>query len=87
VLIVRALEALLLPPLPLVATEVEHVEGAVGFAFCVELALEFYQALSRGVDGETAKVGHDPAAAEPFCDGARSAGTTKEVGDETPIGR
>ena len=62
-LIVRALEPFLLPPLPLVAAEVVNVERAIRLALVVKLSLEFDQALSAGVNGEPPEVGHDPAAA------------------------
>jgi hypothetical protein len=65
-----------------VAAEVENFEGAVVFAFGLELALHADQALAGGVNGELAEIGGDPLAAQFFCYSSGGAGAAEEVGDE-----
>jgi hypothetical protein len=45
-LLICALQPFFLPPLPLVAPEIEHIEGSIGLTLVMELALEFDDALS-----------------------------------------
>ena len=56
-LVVRAFEPFLLPPLPLVTAEVVNVERAIRLAFVVKLALKLDQSLAAGVNGEPPEVG------------------------------
>ncbi len=82
VLLVRALEPVLLPPLPLVAAEVVDVERAVGLALVVQLALQLDQPLAAGVDGEPAQVAMIQRRPKPLRHCARRAAAAEEVGDE-----
>jgi hypothetical protein len=68
--------------LTLVFAQVEDLEGAVVFAGGFQLALYTDHALARGVDGELAQVGHDPFAAQSFCDICRGARPTEEISDQ-----
>ena len=53
-LLVGTLEALLLPPLALIATEVEDIEGPVRLSVNMEISLKLDEALSTGVNGKPA---------------------------------
>ena len=66
-----------LPGLALVLAQVLHDERAN--------ALDAEQALARGVDGEAAEVGGDPAAAELLGDGGRRAAAAEAVEDEVAL--
>jgi hypothetical protein len=68
--------------LPLVAAQVQHLEGAEILLGGLLFALHADQALARGVDAELAQVGGDPFAAELFGHGGGRAGAAEEVGDE-----
>ena len=80
--LVCALEPFPLPPLPLVAAQIVDIKGPVGLAVCVEFALQFDEPLAAGVDGKSAQVGHDPAAAQALGHSAGGAGAAEEIGHE-----
>jgi hypothetical protein len=65
--------------LALVAAEVEHLEGAEGFAAGFQLALHLDEPLARGVDAELAEVGGDPFAPELFGHGGGRAAAAEKV--------
>ncbi len=81
-LLVRALEPFLLPPLALVTTKVVNVEGAIRLALVIEFALQLNQPFAAGVNGKSAKVGHNPATPQPLRHRARRAATTENVRHE-----
>ena len=87
VFLVSALEPVKLPPLALVAAQVIDVEGAVGLAGGVQLALDLDQALAGGVDGVAAQVHPDPAPAQLLRHRQRRPGAAEEVGDYTILFR
>ena len=68
--------------LPLVAAEVEHLEGAKGLAAGLQLALHLDEPLARGVDAELAEIGGDPFAPELFGHGGGRTAAAKEIGHE-----
>ena len=73
------LSLLTLRSLALVPAEVEHLEGAEGFAGGLQLALDLDEPLARGVDAELAEVGGDPFAAEFFGHGGGRATAAEKV--------
>ena len=81
----EALQALSLPPLPFISAQVVDVEGPVGLAIRLELALEVDEALSAGVDGEAPKVAHDPAAAQPLSNSTGGAGAAEDIRHEVAL--
>jgi len=70
-----------LPPLALVAAQVIHVEGAIGLAGGVQLALDLDQALAAGVDGVAPQVHPDPAPAQLLRHRQRRARAAEKVGN------
>ena len=81
-LVVGAVEPFLLPPLALVTAEVVNVERAIRLLLLVQLALQLDQPFAAGVNGEPAKVRHDPAPPQPLRHRARRPAAAEEVGDE-----
>jgi hypothetical protein len=68
--------------LPLVAAEVQHLEGAERLAVGLKLPLHADQPLAGRVNGELAEIGGDPLATELLGDGGGGARADEEVGDE-----
>lgn len=62
-LILRAFQAFLLPPLPLVFAGVVDIKRTVRFRVGVAFALEFDHPFARGVDAEPPEVCHNPTSA------------------------
>ena len=81
-LILRAFQPILLPPLTLVTSEIVNVERAIRLALLVQLALQFDQTLAARVNRETSEIRHDPTSAKTFCDRSRCAAAAKEVSYE-----
>ena len=87
VFVVGALQPVQLPPLALVAAQVVYVEGAIGLAGGVQLALDLDQALAAGVDGVAPQVHPDPAPAQLLRHCQRCATAAEEVSDNTIFSR
>ena len=68
--------------LPLVAAEVQHLEGAEWLILGLARALHLDEPLARRVDRELAEVGDDPFAADLFGYCGGHAAAAEEVGDK-----